>query len=251
MVKQLFVILFVIAGLALSSCQNSTGPEEEVSLFELDDSEFLLIANDDPTELTSEPAFRLDGRGPMFFWVLDLTDDQKDQIKTISRGYKDEFRALHQQWRSGEVSFDEIKAQRDSLRNVIHEEILTVLTPDQIALLEDIQAQIDAGQYPTQVIEHRVAFLTDTLGLDTDQAQQISGILAQYGNELLAARANASDRREFRENARTILQAMDEAIAAVLTEDQLAIYRELKAKHSGRHRGKGWRGQHRHGGGRG
>ncbi len=254
MVKQLFMILMILLAAFVSSCsQNSTAPEDNFSILggELDDSEFLLISDDDPTELASEAAFRIDGHGSMFFWVLDLTDEQKEQIRTITGSYRGEFRELHQQWRNGDVSFEDIKAQRDSLHAVIQTEILTVLTPEQIAILEDIQNQIDNGQFPTQIIEKRVEFLADTLGLDATQQQQITDIMVQYGAELLAARANSDNRREFRETARGIFQAMDEAIAAVLTEDQLAIYRELKANHSGRNRGKGWRGQHRPGGPRG
>ena len=217
--------VFLIFGFWGCSKDESVAPE---ALFDTGPT-FLLIS-DDPLGVESDQAFLMDGSGPIFFGILDLTDEQKEQIRQIAHSYREQFRALRGQWQSG-ISWEEIHQQRKAIREQMHNEIFQVLTPDQQALIQDIQEQIANGVYPDILVNHRLNKLTELLNLTTAQQDQIRPLLAQAGADMLAARQAADNHRELRDSLRAIFENLDQQISALLTEEQLAVYNEWKEKH--------------------
>jgi hypothetical protein len=235
----IFPILFL--GILLSNCSKDVNNPAEQADGNID---FMLISDSDPLELDSSPveietqqAFLVDGLGPFLFWVLDLSEEQKQQLREICKGQREEFRGLRSHWADDRPSWDEIKEKRDSLRQVIYEKLLDILTEDQLKIIESVQEQLANGQYPTEVIEVRVAFLTEQLNLSANQQEKISGWLAEYGTQLLTARDTSENRDEFREAKKAILLELDTKIISILNEDQLQKYLKLKQRHNRRHRG--------------
>ena len=88
MFRRFFLILIFLLGLTvLQSCQNdsnSPGVGYSNNIFS-DDASLLLVSDEDPTGLEKDagPAFRLDSRGMIFFFLLDLTEDQKEDTKAF------------------------------------------------------------------------------------------------------------------------------------------------------------------------
>ena len=78
MLKFSFLSLVVLSlMIILSSCQQTEQPMEQYSLN--DSPDFLLIDDEDPLNIETESAFMIDGTGPLYFSVLDLTEEQKEQ----------------------------------------------------------------------------------------------------------------------------------------------------------------------------
>lgn len=237
-----FIISFLLLGLSLSSCTNDVIEPAEIADGNID---FLLISDSDPLELDSSPgeletkqAFLVDGLGPFLFWVLDLSEEQKEQMKYICREHREEFRHLRSHWAEEKPTWEEIKEKRDSLRQVIYQEFLEILTDDQIKVLESIQEQLANGQYPKEIIAVRVAFLTEQLNLNSDQQAKISACFAEYGAKILAARDASENRYEFHQSIQAILLELDTKIISILDEDQLEKYLGLKDRCNRRHRGR-------------
>jgi Spy/CpxP family protein refolding chaperone len=226
------VVVFLIFGVWGCSKDDSVAPQTILD----SGPTFLLVSEDDPLGLESDQAFLMDACGPIFFGVLDLTEEQKNQIRAIAQSYRKQFRALRGQWHNG-VSWEEIHERRKELHEKMYNEIFQVLTPEQRAIIQDIQEQIANGVYPDILVDHRLDKLTELLNLTTEQQNQIRPLLAQAGNDMLAARKTANNHQELREALRAIFENLDQQISSLLTEEQLAIFNEWKDSHRRRRHG--------------
>lgn len=217
--------------------------QQEQSITNEDDALALyLLGNEGPIEAEMTSSFLFDGPGPFFLWVLDLTDEQKAQIKEIGDKYRQAMFDLHRQGRDG-GDWQELRAKHRELREQRFEEIKAVLTEEQLAVLAEIEAQIEAGTFPAIVIEKRVAMLTEKLNLTEEQQQQIKDLMSVYGDQLLAIRQNAENFRDAQEAGKILLKEYRDAFKELLTEEQLALFKEMRSefrshhKHRHQHRG--------------
>jgi hypothetical protein len=242
MFKIIGVSVFVLLiSMFLVSCSNVTDP----TVLADGEVDFLLISDNDPIELASnssdatlDQAFLVDAHGPFMFWVLDLTDEQKSQMREIARSHREEFCGMRHEWHENETSWEEIKEKREAMRQAIFEEIFQILTPVQQAIVLEMQDQLANGQYPTAVIDKRVEFLTGELVLNENQQAQIAAWLEEYGALILAARESSETKQAFFEARQAIFLELDEKILSILDEDQVEKYLELKEKRNGRHKHK-------------
>ena len=124
--------------------------------------------------------------------MIDLSADQKQQIKAILEKYRplqrharDGKRPSREQWAAMR---DSMKTMRDSMKN----EIAQVLTPAQKALVDQIKTQLKAGVVPDTLVKKRVQRLTSLLTLTPDQQTQAFTILKQEMQQRLAARSKDS-----------------------------------------------------------
>jgi Spy/CpxP family protein refolding chaperone len=218
--------------LTLSSCQDSTEPEEQANINGTPD--FLLFADEDPLSLETEAAFMIDGAGPIYFSVLNLTDEQKEQIKEIAKSFREEFAGLHGRWRDG-TSWKDIREERRALHEKIREAIYEILTDAQKAILDDIKSQLENGQYPDILVQHKVDHLTEKLDLSAEQQEDLTSLFKEYGSMLIASRDESENRFEFMIAKLELLFELDSNIRALLTEEQLALYDDLKLEHRRKH----------------
>ena len=125
-------------------------------------------------------------------YLIDLSADQKQQIKVILEKYRPQRR---QDFHGQRLSREQWAALRDSMKTIrdsIKNEIASVLTPDQKALLDQVKAQLKAGVVPDTLIKKRVQRLTALLTLTTDQQAQTVTILTQEMQKRLDARGKDS-----------------------------------------------------------
>ena len=238
MMKYAFLPLFLLLVIALYSCQDTTEPEPQSNFSETPD--FLFIANEDPLNIETDAAFLIDGAGPMYFSVLNLTDEQKEQIKEIVGNFREEFAGLHGRWRGG-TSWEDIREERKALHEKIREAIYEILTEEQKAILNDIKTQLENGQYPDILVEHRVAYLNETLDLSSDQQTELTNLFKEYGAILLASRDSSENRFEFIIAKLELLMELDRKIRDLLTDEQSVLYNEIKQEQRRRHIRHHWR----------
>ena len=199
----------------LSSCQQTEQPMEQYSLN--DSPDFLLIDDEDPLNMETESAFMIDGAGPLYFSVLNLTDDQKEQIREIVSEFRSEFAGMCGKWRDG-TSWEDIKEERQALHDQIHAAIYEILTDEQKAILDDIQNQLENGQYPDLLVENKVARLTEALNLTDDQPAALTDLFKEYGTLLIATRNESGDKFEFMMVKMKLFMELDGKIRALLTD---------------------------------
>lgn len=203
---------------------------------------------------TPLPIFILDGPGPFFFWALDLSEDQIEQIKAIGESYRPQSnqggpQGGPQDGRPGGPQGgppngplggpdSTAHAQREEQMQAMREEMFAVLTDAQKLLLAEIEAQLELGQYPDAAVEAKLTFLTEALGLDAGQQTEFTAIITEYGNRWIALR-NTEDRQEAHEAMRTLFEELDAAVIAVLSEEQITAYETLKTECKPEGRGPG------------
>jgi Spy/CpxP family protein refolding chaperone len=123
---------------------------------------------------------------------IDLTADQKQQIKAILEKYHP---LLRHDFNGNRLSREERMAVHDSMKTIrdsIRNEIVSVLTPDQKALMNQIRTQLKAGEVPDTLVKLRVQRLTSLLTLTTDQQTMALTILRQEMQKRLDARVKDS-----------------------------------------------------------
>jgi len=224
------VVFSILTMFIISACNQETPvAQQPQSLYSEDDAVALyMIGNEDPIEADRASNFLFHGPGPFFLWALDLTDEQKSKLHEIGEAHRAEMRDHFKgSMRNGDR--EAMKEEHAKLREEMMGEIWTILTDEQKAVLDEIQNQIDNGQYPTIIIEKRVASLTEKLNLTEAQQEDFRKLMADYGAKLLQIRNMDGEPRELHQASREILQEYKEAFKALLDEDQLAAFEEMKA----------------------
>jgi hypothetical protein len=117
--------------------------------------------------------------------IVDLSADQKQKIKAVVG----KFRPSHRRDVDGQrPSREQWMAMRDSIKN----EIESILTSDQKALLDQVRAELKAGVVPDTLVKKLDERLASLLTLTPDQQTQAFTILKQAMQKRLAARAKDS-----------------------------------------------------------
>jgi Spy/CpxP family protein refolding chaperone len=89
------------------------------------------------------------GRGMQFGRMahrLNLSEAQKEQLRSIRRGEAEKYRALAQQMRANPQARETFRAQFMELRKQGHQSFLSVLTAEQRAQLDEMRANRGKGR---------------------------------------------------------------------------------------------------------
>ena len=235
MFKFIFFSSLVIALIFSITACNQSEPQsmEQPDFFQSmggSDAEFLLVAYSDPLEIEQEEAFIVDGAGPMYFWVLDLTEEQRESIKAVVSELRPDFKEMCSRWTEGK-SWEDIHDERLALREKIRTAIYEILTDEQKVIVDKIADQLAKGEYPDIVVEKRIEYLTEQLNLADEQQTKIYDLFKQYGSLMIAARNASENPMDFRIAKYELFQELDSRIREILTEGQNELYDELKSKH--------------------
>jgi len=86
-------------------------------------------------------------------------------------------------------------------------------------------------------VERQLTAMKDRLDLSEEQSETIQGILEKYVQEMEDFReTNQGDREEMRIKMRSVNKEQNKEIKAVLTEEQLPIYEEMRKEQGERMR---------------
>ncbi len=195
-----------------------------------------------------------DGHG---FAGLELTEEQRTQIRAVLESHQAELDALREEFRGSDLSREEMRSRAESVHEAIRAEIEPLLTQEQRGQLQEREAGVEerreaAGEHREAALERREAqhaAMVDALGLTDEQIAVLDAL--REGRPGGSARGGDEARSEIRDAHRAVL-------AEVLTEEQqeivtlhraLAAHRFQAAAREGQRRGHG---EHRaHPGGHG
>ena len=160
---------------------------------------------------------------------IELTDDQKAQIKTIHESYKPQFEAILSQRDS--LTRDEIKTQIEALREQVRAEVEGVLTDDQKAQLDQLKADAEARRAERELEkeanrEAAKLVMIEVLGLTDDEVAAMDALHASREADRQTIQDlidTGADRETVQAAAEELRAAHEEAVAAILDETQLEI----------------------------
>ncbi|MEM9068972.1 MAG: hypothetical protein AAGE52_10720 [Myxococcota bacterium] len=159
---------------------------------------------------------------------LDLSDNQKAQIRAIRESTRERRQELRAQGRSPE-NRQAMRALHQETRRLIQE----VLTPAQRTRAEQLRAE-HAENRRTR----RVARMTERLSLTDAQASQVTSVLEGAATQRRAIRESSQDHDAKRAAMRTLRQETRTSIDAILTPAQRTQAEEMRERRGRRgHRG--------------
>lgn len=149
------------------------------------------------------------------FDKLNLTDEQKTQIKTIDQNFKQQMKYLHKQ---GNLTVDEQKQKRQELANEHREKIVAVLTLEQRNRAETLRKDFRGDRDGAR---GRFDELTKDLNLTQEQSAKLESINSTFKTNLHNVRQNntLSDDQK-KEQMRSLMKQHRSAVEALLTNDQ-------------------------------
>ena len=153
---------------------------------------------------------------------LNLTEEQETALTDIHTRYREQFRALAESFRNGEITEDEVLTQLISLRDAKQAEVLDVLTDEQEAILEEYRAQREADfeEYRQAVNDVR----NEVLALTDEQAEAIDALY----EEQLATRESLIEQVQAGTLSVTDFQAEIEALETARQDVLVGLLSELQ-----------------------
>ncbi|MBT4608714.1 MAG: hypothetical protein HOM68_10155 [Gemmatimonadetes bacterium] len=167
--------------------------------------------------------------------ALGLTQDQQAQLDQL---HKDSRAAAQDLRASGEAT----REDRDALREAHREARESILTADQLEILEGLRAERPEGRRrgrrhrDGEGTEGRVR-LGERLGLTQEQTQAVQSLRATHREQMEALRESGDISRD---QLKALRGEHREQVRELLTEDQQAALDQLRAEHQaegGRRRG--------------
>jgi len=151
---------------------------------------------------------------------LDLSDNQKTQIRAILTSAREQRRELR-----GSGNREAMRALRQETRELV----LDLLTPEQETKMAELRER-----HQERRLDRRVERMSAKLSLSEAQATRIRSILEAAQSQRRALRRGSEAGEERRQAMRTLRQRTKAAVAAVLTAEQ----REAREAHRAERRGR-------------
>ncbi len=195
-------------------------------------------AAQDPTDQKKhgrEQGFHKMHDGPME--KLNLTDAQKQQMKSINEDFRNRMQALHQ---NDNILVKDMKAQQKSLMDERNSKISSILTAEQRTQFEQFKKQHEGmdrmrGQRDGK-FEGRdgrnMGSLKESLGLSDDQVSKIKAGNESFREKAKSIQQNQSLSADQKRSQFESLQKEREAsLKSYLTADQISKLEQMKSKH--------------------
>lgn len=167
---------------------------------------------------------------------LNLTDDQRATMKSLDDDMKTQFDDIRAQVQAGDLTREEGRNQAQSIRDSFRESRQSVLTSEQLQVLEKRRAS-GGGAFPD-------------LGLSESQGEQMKSMRKEHYAAMDALRESGDATREdFQQLRETQRQEID----GILTDEQRQTLEQKREERGAKGEGRGRRGGKgggRRGGGR-
>jgi len=157
--------------------------------------------------------------------ALGLTEEQTEEIHQIHKAFRADVIALRDSLKAGEITRDDFLRALKDLHDAFKEDLYNVLTDEQHALIEEFRQRHDAAFLAFR--DEVIAVRDEVLGLTESESEAFNAILEDH----LAAREVLLEQFQDGEISLSTLQseidalnqAKDEALQALLTEDQYLV----------------------------
>ena len=149
---------------------------------------------------------------------LKLSDEQAAHVKQIISTAQQQAKEVRELNRGNFQAMEEAGQER---RAQTDRQIEMLLEADQKAKFEEILAR-------RAEFDERTLRLADQLGLTDDQAEQIDRIHRESREKFEAMRESGGDRRAIMQEMRKFREESDKKVEAVLSDEQIKLYRKLQ-----------------------
>ncbi len=178
--------------------------------------------------------------GREFLQSLNLTDEQREQLKAVREQFKGQFQAVREQVQAGTLTREQAWEQMQALHEKVKAASAPYLTPEQQQQIEAHRAEMKEkrgeGFKGPGAGRGEVA---DAMNLTDEQKEQVKTVRAQYEGQFKAIRdqvkAGTLTKEQAKEKAQALMAEVKAAMAPYLTPEQLQQLEEMKARRQGRH----------------
>lgn len=166
----------------------------------------------------------------MMLSQLNLTEDQKKQLKADNEDYKKQLQALN---KNENITVKESRDKKYALKKERKQKLMALLTTEQKAKLEQLKQQKE--QQRQQMADQKLDKMKAKLGLSDDQVAQIKDQRKTTHDKLKAIKENDKlSRTEKKQQLDAVKNDSKESFKKILTPDQLNKMEEMKkARKSG------------------
>jgi len=164
---------------------------------------------------------------------INLSDDQKTQLKAINEDYRKQLNALQS---NNSISLGDYKTKLAALHKSHREQITGIYTPEQKKMLADRRQNMQKRMHERGA--KSLDKMKENLGLSDDQVAKIKAQRQELGGKMKAIRENTNLLPEQkREQTKQLFAQQKEQLKSVLTADQLSKFDSLRQHRPMMHRG--------------
>ena len=192
----------------------------------------LLVTVNTQAQGPGHPGKHHRGEGGIFH-QLNLSEDQKAELKTQREAFKKQMEALK---KKEDITVKEWRQQKETLLKQQHEQMQSLLTADQKAQLEKMKK--DRKAMREVHAKARMEKMKIKLGLSNEQSARLEKQRTALESQLKAIRESQADRNKKHEQVKELMQKHKEDMKSVLTEEQKKKMEEMRKQHGGRGKGK-------------
>ncbi|UAY51593.1 hypothetical protein [Ferruginibacter albus] len=158
------------------------------------------------------------------FKQLNLTEDQKQQLKANNEEYKKQLQKLN---KNESITVKEFRDKKEALRKQQKEKFMALLTPEQKTKLEQLKQQ--QKQQREMAAAKRMEKMKTNLGLSDQQVAQLKQQHQNFKSKIQSIKENDKlSRTEKREQLEALKNENKDSFKKILTPDQLNKMEELK-----------------------
>ncbi|WP_157580330.1 hypothetical protein [Segetibacter koreensis] len=148
---------------------------------------------------------------------LNLTDDQKAQIKIVNENFRQQMQDVR---KNANNNADDLKAKRRDLMKEHKEKINAILTPAQRKQAEDMRQEF-AKENKGQMHGQRFEEMTKDLHLTPEQAAKMKDLNAAFRTDIQSIRQNNSlSQQEKKEQLKSLMKKHRADMETSLTDEQ-------------------------------
>jgi Spy/CpxP family protein refolding chaperone len=159
----------------------------------------------------------------MFAKQLNLTEDQKKQLKDINADAKKQMAELK---KNDNMTVKDFNSRKEAIKKQQHDKMLALLTPDQKAQMEKMkQDRMAKGKERSQ---HGLEKMKTQLNLTDDQVSKLKASHDSFTAKAQEIRNNSSlTSDQKKEQFKELAKQQKEETKSILTKDQLQKMQEL------------------------
>jgi Spy/CpxP family protein refolding chaperone len=164
------------------------------------------------------------------FEKLNLTQDQKDQMKSLN----DDFRKQMQELKKNEdITVKDLNARKEKLSKNHREQIQNLLTNEQKLQLEKIKQEQRTNHEAYS--KARFEKMSEHLSLNKEQKEKLGNLRAGMSEKIKTIRSNESlSQEQKKDQVKELMKAQKEEMKSILTDEQFKKMQEMKSHHGGK-----------------
>jgi len=155
-------------------------------------------------------------QGAKNYEKLNLTDQQKAQMKSVNENFKKQMQDLRSQ---GSITVDQQKEKRTELAKQHREQLAAILTPEQKQQAKEFKAHYKDGVKGDR--KGKMKDFTKVLNLSSDQSSKIASLNETFKSNIKNIKQNSSlNDEQKKDQMKSLMKDHRSAVNNVLTPEQ-------------------------------